>query len=279
MLGPGKAFESWVVSACGLSVATAYRWIQAAEGFKGLRLDKRPDLLDEVDVADMLSVSFPQALRSRILKRIDALDKAEADAGEAKKLVEAETRKLAKVEAEAVEAEAVLKDAQAKADRIRAKADETLKPAMDHAKGVSSKVQDIRARLAEAKGKVSSILDAARGKVQQAQVQAQAARQAVTQAQAKVTETQTKADEAKAEVKVTVEGAKAEAKGKRNGRGKAEADTKSQAWDVFIRGWMNTLESKIRDTFPPEKQAEALQAVGNMVLALSQNYKARAKAA
>jgi len=158
LLGPGRAFESWVVSACGLSVATAYRWIQAAEGFRTLRLDQRPDLLDETDIADMLSVSFPQSLRTRIQARVKALDAAEEQAKEAKAEAEREARKLVRLEAELAEAEAELKKAEEKADRIEAKAKEAkaevLNPAKEKADGVRSKVRDIKERLDVAQAKV-----------------------------------------------------------------------------------------------------------------------------
>ena len=48
---------------------------------------------------------------------------------------------------------------------------------------------------------------------------------------------------------------------------------------MFLKGWLNTLEAKVRETFPVERQAEALQAIANAVLALSQGYKVTARQA
>jgi hypothetical protein len=273
ILGPGKPFEQWLVGSVGLSIATAYRWVQAAETFKALRLHDRPDLLEPGDVADIISASFPQALRTRILKRVEALDKAEADAKDARKLVETEARKLVKAEAELSEAEAEAKKAKDKLEKASAKAEAEAKPVFDEAEGVRSKVSDVRKRLSEAKATVASILESARAKVSEAHQTAQAARVAVTQAQ------QT---EAAAGVKVTeaAAGVKVEAKAAKDGKGNGKPeDTKAKAWDVFLRGWLNTLEAKIRETFPVERQAEALQAVANAVLALSQTYKVSARQA
>jgi hypothetical protein len=272
LLGPGKAFELWLASACGLSLATAYRWIQAAEGFKALRLDQRPDVLDHSDVAEILSVTFPQAFRLRIQKRIDALDKAEADAAEVKKQADAEARKLEKAERELADAEGELRKATEKANAIRAKADETLKPAQEKADGLRSKVRDIRQRLTEAKGKVVEIEQAAKVRVMQAQQQAQQARQAVVQAQQAVTQAVAKVETAKADVKAEAKQAVTSAKA----RGKPEADAKGEAWDVFLRQWLNTLEAKVKETFPVEQQAAVFQGVGNAVLALSQAYRKKA---
>jgi len=273
LLGPGKPFEIWVQSACGLSVATAYRWIQAAEVFKGLRLDERPDVLDETDVADIISVSFPQALRSRIQARFKALDQAEADAAEAKRETEREARKLTQAEAELREAEEELTKADAKAKKIQARTDAVVKPMRDKADGIRSKVRDIKVRLETAKGKVVQIREAAKAKLTQAKADTQAAKQAVTEAQAKATEAQAKADTAKADAKAETKAAVSEAKAT------TKAENKANAWEVFLRQWLNTLEAKVRETFPVEKQAEALQAVGNAVLSLAQTYKANAKAA
>jgi len=273
ILGPGKPFEQWLVGSVGLSIATAYRWIQAAESFRALKLQERPDLLEPGDVADIISASFPQALRSRILKRVEALDKSEADAKDARHVVETEARKLAKAEAELSEAEAEEKKAEDDLKKATGKAEADAKPATEKAEGVRSKVRDLRTRLSEAKGTVVSILENARAKVSEAHAQAQGARQAVAEAQK---------TEAAAGVKVAeaAAGVKAEAKAVKDGKGNGKpGDTKAKAWDVFVKGWLNTLEAKVREVFPAEKQAEALQLVANAVLGLSQTYKATAKQA
>jgi hypothetical protein len=265
LLGPGKPFELWCVGSCGLSVATAYKWIQAAEGFKMLRLHERPDLLEPSDVADLIAVSFPQGLRARILRKVEALDKAEGEAKEARKVVDLESRKLAKAEAELQEAEADAKEAKAKYDKATAKAEADAKPSMVEAEEVKSKVRDIRQRLADAKSKVASILDEAKVKVQEAHTQAQAARVAVTQAQAVEVRAEAKVNDAKANVKTEAKATK-----------EAKPDAKAQAWEVFLKQWVNTLEAKVKETFPPEKQAVAFQLVANMVLSMAQQYRAKA---
>jgi chromosome segregation ATPase len=273
LLGPGKPFELWCVGTVGLSIATAYRWIQAAETFKALKLQERPDLLEPGDVADIISASFPQALRSRILRRVEALDKAEADAKDARKLVEAETRHLAKVETELSEAQAEATKAKAKLEHVTSKANADAKPALDTLTGIESKVRDARTRLSQAKATVVSILESARAKVSEAHAQAQGARQAVAEAQKTEAKADVKVAEAKADVKVEVKAAK-------DGKGNGKPDElKAKAWDMFLKGWLNTLEAKVRETFPVERQAEALQAIANAVLALSQGYKVTARQA
>lgn len=273
LLGPGKAFELWCVGSCGLSVSTAYKWIQAAEGFKMLRLHERPDLLEPADVADLVSVTYSQGLRSRILKRVEALDKAEIEAKDARKVVETEARRLVKLETELSEAQAEAGKAKAKLEHVKSKAETDAKPTLDTLTGVESKVRDARTRLSEAKATVVSILETARQKVSEAHAQAQGARQAVAEAQKVEAKAEAKVAEAKADVK-----AEAKATKDSKGNGKPE-ELKAKAWEIFLKGWLNTLEAKVRDTFPVERQAEALQVVANAVLALSQGYKVTAKQA
>jgi hypothetical protein len=273
LLGPGKPFEQWLVGSVGLSIATAYRWVQAAETFKALKLQERPDLLEPGDVADIISASFPQSLRSRILRRVEALDKAEADAKDARKAVETETRRLARAEAELTEAQAEATKAKTRMEHVKGKAEAEAKPTLDTLTGVESKVKDARTRLSEAKATVVSILETARAKVSEAHAQAQGARQAVAEAQRTEAAAGVKVAEAAAGVKVEAKAAK---DGKGNGK---PQELKAKAWDIFIKGWLNTLEAKVRETFPVERQAEALQVVANAVLGLSQTYKVTAKQA
>jgi len=277
LLGPGKGFEMWVSGRLGLSIATAYRWIQAAEGFKTLRLDERPDLLDETDVAEILSVSFPQGFRNRIASRVKALDEAEAVGKEAEETVKAEVRKLAKATDALKEAEAEFTKAQAKADKIT----EEPSGVVDVAK---TKVLRIRTALDAAKTEAARVKAEAMTKVQNAKAQAKAAREGVSKAQAEAEAAKVQTEAAKADVqteaKASIQGVKAKAKAEADTKAQArtEASNKAQGWEVFLSQWMNTLEAKIKETFPVERQAEAFKIIGNMLLAKAQTLKV-AKAA
>lgn len=264
-----KAFEAWVVGKVGISLATAYRWIQTASMFATFGLDRRPDLLDECDVADILSVSFPQAFRSRIAARLKAFTAAEQEATEAKADAEKEMKKLKKATEELTAAEKTLTEAKAKAERLTG-------PAQATHDAVKSKVVDIRSRVTEAQSRVASILSDARTKIEQSKAAVAQAKSKAAETQATADATQATAAEAKAAVQTEVKATVAAVQtGRKTGTppAKVTPDIKTDAWVMFSKQVIRAAVDKAAEVFPLDvaRQRLAVSSLGSAMQAAAGN--------
>lgn len=263
LIPQGKLFESWCLGECGLSLATAYRWIQASETAETLKLYQTPDLLEPSDVGELISVSFPNSLRQRVFKRLEMLRRVEAQAGELRKELQAEQKKLGSVEEKA-------KAAKAEFDKAAAKAVEKVKPLKDSAEGYGSQVRDARERVTDLQARIRQAEAEARAKLTEAQADVQAQKRTVAEKAAAVGQAETKAGEAREAVKTEAQAVQAEAQAKRRPEAPKADGKGADAFRRFAEQWCQTLAQKAREMVTdPRERSRELQAVAAKIEAVA----------